>query len=459
MSLIVTIGICLAAAAGLVGLTIFIRFYRYRFVSFVRSAPTGDMEPRSPEGYTDKPYYLPGEQIIFFLRSRGSRNTLTIRRMVGPFEYENVYSTAFGAQEQTIPVNCSEQGCSWNPSQTIPIGEDFISGYYQAQLLDEETGATFEIYFIVGQRIPKGIVLVAPVSTWTAYNPWGGKSLYQNKFAKQTVYHVSTQRPNTAFETNHSINVEANIFNWFSKTYPNVSIIPDYLLEQEGILEACDLLVLAYHCEYISKQMHSAVRSIVQRGISLILLGANQLFWVVRWNAGHTVMECHKDVTFFDHSLSYGGMWKHHFRPPQKYLGGRYNGLGMFTFAPYRLVSEKSHWVLDGLDVQPGLLFGMTGIDGKPISGAETDKATQQTGSIDIIAQGLNCASAEIGTIYDASDPRWDGSGGGEMTITYHKNGTAVLNTASIQSGSGLGVDRVFTGIIRNFVDRYVRKR
>lgn len=48
-----------------------------------------------------------------------------------------------------------------------------------------------------------------------------------------------------------------------------------------------------------------------------------------------------------------------------------------------------------------------------------------------------------------------DGSGGGDMTILYLSNGAAVLNTASIQSGAGLGMDAVFTGIIKNFVKRH----
>ncbi len=440
---------------ALVCAVIFARYYRYRFVSHVRHGHTMDMDPQIPEGYTDKQYYRQGETVTFFLRSDAERNTLVLRRMNGPFKYAEVFMASFGCETQTIPPDASEQGCSWNPSMTVTIGDEFKTGYYQAVLTSEETGTTFEIYFIIGSREPGLIVIVAPVSTWTAYNSWGGKSLYQNKFANKTVYYVSTQRPNTAFKLNHSIQAEANIFHWFSELYPNVSIVPDYLLEEAGVLDGCRLLVLAYHCEYILSKMHHAVRDVIKRGVSLISLGANQLYWVVRWNAHHTRMECRKDLTFFNNTFSFGGMWKHHFRPPQNYLGGRYNGLGMHTFAPYRLIANKEHWVLAGIEVPPGNLFGMAGIDGKPISGAETDKASERSDTLEIIAHGMNCDSESIGTIYDSNDPRWDGSGGGDMTILYLSNGAAVLNTASIQSGAGLGMDAVFTGIIKNFVKRH----
>lgn len=452
--LIIALGI-LTALSVLISFVVIGWYYRYRFISFIRHEHTSDMDSRAPEGYTDKAFYYPGETITFFLHSKSGRNRLSLRRMIGPFQYHEVFNATFGQIEQTVPVTASEQGCDWEPSLTITIGPDFKAGYYQALLEDEVSTATFAIYLIIGGREPGTIVIVAPISTWTAYNPWGGKSLYQNRFEDKTVYFVSTQRPNTAFDLNHSIDVEANTFNWFSKTYPNVSIIPDYFLEDPKNLQLSELLVLSYHCEYISKDMHRTVRALAKRGVSFISLGANQLYWVVRWNSKTTRMECRKDVTFFEHTFAYGGMWKHHFHPQQKYLAGRYNASGMHTFAPYKLIAIRNHWILSGLTVEAGEIFGMASIDGKPICGSETDKTTHRGKNIEMIAHGLNCEDETVGIIYDPADARWNGSGGGEMTIGYRSNGSAVLNTAAIHSGAGLGVDSTFTGIIQNFVRRF----
>ncbi len=454
MSIAEVFAYALAPAVVLACALVFVRYYRYRFVSFIRHAHTSDMDSRSPEGYSDKQFYYPGETITFFLRADTEHNTLLIRKISGQGEDRERYRAVFGRKEQPTAQNASEQGCAWNASMTVAIGDEFESGYYQALLTGEESSATFGIYFIVGDKKPGAIVVVAPVSTWAAYNPWGGKSLYQNKFANKTVYYASTERPNTAFELNHSIHAEANIFQWFSKSYQDVSIVPDYLLEDPAALDRCKLLVLSYHCEYISEEMHRAVRGAIERGVSLISLGANQLYWIVKWNKQHTRMECRKDLTFFKNTFSFGGMWKHHFRAPEKYLGGRYNGLGMHTFAPYRLTAKSDHWIVSGLDIKQDEEFGIVGVTGKPICGGETDKAKKGS-NIEIIAHGMNCESETTGVIYNANDARWDGSGGGDMTIMYRSNSAAVLNTASIESGAGLGVDRVFTGMIKNFVKRF----
>ena len=443
-------GVALLLCFGVIGW-----YYRYRFISFIRHEHTSDMDSRVPEGYSNKPFYHPGETITFFLHSSSDRNRLSLRRMSAPFQYEEVWSAMFGRVEQKIPTDASGHGCGWEPSLTVTVGPEFKAGYYQALLEDEITKASFAFYLIIGTREPGAIVIVAPLSTWTAYNAWGGKSLYQNQFENKTVYFVSTQRPNTAFDLNHSIDVEAHTFHWFSSTYPDVSIIPDYFLEDPGYLERCQLLILSYHCEYITPRMHASVRRLAERGASLISLGANQLYWVVRWNSDRTRMECHKDLTFFEHSLRFGGMWKHHFHPQQKYLAGRYNSSGMHTFAPYKLLSKRDHWILAGLALEEDGIFGTRGIDGKPICGAETDKVTHRSKDCEIIAQGLNCEDESVGIIYDPADPRWNGSGGGEMTIAYRSNGSAVLNTAAIHSGAGLGVDPTFTGIVQNFVRRF----
>src|SRR5207248_5832402 len=140
------------------------------------------------------------------------------------------------------------------------------------------------------------------------------------KFKNKTVYVENSQRPNTAIEHDHDIQVEANIFHWFTKEYGSVTILPDNLLETHlDLFDKCRMAVLCYHCEYITEGGHRVIRKILTRGTSLISMGANQLYWLVRWNHDRTQLECHKDGTRFRSSFLYGGLWKHHFRPPRKY--------------------------------------------------------------------------------------------------------------------------------------------
>ena len=434
---------------------VFLWYFRYRFVSFVRNEHTPDMDSQSVEGYTDRMFYYVGESVQFFLHSSGASNRLTIRRMSGPYNYDEVHSETFAECPQKISDNASEEGCKWKLTTEVTLDEKFTHGYYQALLSMEGTSAEFPIYFIVGERKQCHIAILAPVSTWTAYNPWGGKSLYQNKFEAKTVYNVSTERPNTAFQLNHDIDVEVNVFNWFRENYPDVGLLPDYALEENPeLLGEAKVIVLVYHCEYVTKAMYDNLQKLTDGGKSLISLGANQLYWKTVWHDNFTRLECRKDLTNFEHSTQYGGMWKHHFRTAKKYLGVQFSGSGMHTSAPYKVL-KPNHWLYEGADVQEGQLFGMRGINELPIAGAETDKASGHDKNVEVIAHSLNCDSEETGEVYDPSNPVWNGEGGADLAIKYLSPTNAVLSTAAISSGSGLGTDKVFTHIVANFMAKY----
>ncbi len=445
----------LIALLVLIAAFLFYHYYHFRFVSFVRNEHSPDMDPASIEGYSDKYYYLPGEKILFFLYSEYERNSLLLRRMKAPYEFEDILSKEFSKVVQVRKSNASEHGCGWEKTLEITLEPETKPGYYQALLKSEEGNIEYPIYFIVGSRKKADILIIAPVSTWNAYNPYGGKSLYQNNLEAKTVYYVSSQRPNNAFQLNHDIQVEANAFNWFSKQYESVNIIPDYFLEDrhENWMGA-KMMVLVYHCEYISRKMYDNTLHFLTRDSSLISLGANQYYWSMRWHEDHTRMECRKDLTFFDDSLEYGGMWKHHFRHQNSLFGEGYTGSGMHTFAPYK-VTNAGHWLLEGSNVRDGDLFGIHGINELGISGAETDKVKRSPDG-EILAHGMNCDSEGTGKNYDGTDTRWNGEGGGDILLKNLSDRNAILAAGSIQCASGLGTDKVFTTIIQNFIKKYV---
>ncbi|MDQ3073477.1 MAG: hypothetical protein M3Q97_09480, partial [Bacteroidota bacterium] len=54
-------------------------FYRYRYILLVSTKATQEMQNGPMEGYTDKMFYLQGEEISFFLRSEGTNNRAVIQ--------------------------------------------------------------------------------------------------------------------------------------------------------------------------------------------------------------------------------------------------------------------------------------------------------------------------------------------------------------------------------------------
>ncbi|MBS1903595.1 MAG: hypothetical protein JSS75_07835 [Bacteroidetes bacterium] len=430
-----------------------LRFYRYRFVSFIKHGYTDDMGPFALEGYANKLFFYSGETIDFYIHSEFDAG----HAVITPYATidVNLAEFSFAKIMQPHTTTDSENGCHWTRTTSIELDSQFTPGYYTCHLVSADRSTRFDIHFIIGSRTPAKTVVLAPVGTWTAYNCWGGKSLYQNKYENKTVYRVSTQRPYTPFPVKNNLQAEENIFRWFATTYDDVAILPDFALETNPeLFERCELLVLAYHIEYVSRAMYDSLLDILTRPVSMISLGANQLYWSVRWNADHTQMECHKDLTSFSNPHEYGGMWRHHLRFVQRIMGVGYNGAGMHTWAPYR-VTNASHWLFEGTGVKNGDLFGVKGISNRPICGSETDMIGTFSGKVERIARGINCASASQGSLYDGDDTVWDGAGGGDFVLKYLPNSNAVLATASIESGAGLGVDPVFTKVIENFVKRY----
>ncbi len=432
--------------------------------SFPSADYTSGMAAVPLEGYTDSPYYMPGTCITFFLQAQSDSNIMVIECAAGAYKFSACHTQQFQGQAQPIAETAPEQGLGWNATVVFPIPEDWSAGYYRAKLTHPSIENAFYITFVIGQKAKAhAIAVLAPTGTWIAYNAYGGKSLYKNAVDGQPVYQVSAQRPNTALQYNgcstqnlHDMHLEAHVYSWLQQRF-GADIYPDYYLEKHPeLFFNYKMLVPSYHMEYVSEASYNTLRQLVlEQKISLLNLGANQLYWQIRWLDNYSKIECRKDASPYENTEQTGGLWRHTAFPEDRILGASFTEGGMGTYAPYEVVQPR-HWLFEGLGLQKGQLFGHTGINALPICGDETDKTTfcSRRGST-VLAKGLNAASAEKGAVYSEGEPEWDGSGGGEIVLTELSATHAVLATGAIQSGSGLGADPVFTQMIVNFVVHY----
>ena len=267
-------------------IVIFFWFFRYRFKLLVSTEIKDGMIPGLIEGYSDKLFYFKDDSIKFYLKSSTENNNIYIDKIISPYNHQRIYENSFGLLNQETNNQQSELGCNWKESLQIKINDLFDDGYYIVTLVDNFKNE-FSFPFIINDKQKnKKITLLAPTSTWVAYNAWGGKSLYDNIIDSSNVYFVSTNRPNTLLEKGkHDINVEANIFNWFEKEY-DINIYPDNILDQyPDILDNSDIIILSYHCEYISAKTYNKLIELVEEdGKSLISIGGNQIYWKSKWS-------------------------------------------------------------------------------------------------------------------------------------------------------------------------------
>jgi N,N-dimethylformamidase beta subunit-like, C-terminal len=88
----------------------------------------------------------------------------------------------------------------WRVTDRVEIAPDAVSGYYEAKLEivgGAHAGAAGSVPLIVRQSpaaAASNVLVQVPVNTWEAYNPWGGKSLYQFGTSRHA-FEVSFDRP------------------------------------------------------------------------------------------------------------------------------------------------------------------------------------------------------------------------------------------------------------------------
>ncbi len=330
--------------------------------------------------------------------------------------------------------------------QILDIPEDSVlllpclhlrAGIYTIAL--HSKNGVFRVPLFIRKKRASRTVLLAPYTTWQAYNTWGGKSFYKNGMDRQSVHFLSTRRPINSLkwsgyfdEGNHSSLLQ--VYQWFEEAY-GTDILPDYWLEAHPeVIKRYETAILFAHCEYFSPGMFETAAYMAQHK-KLISLGGNQMYWKVRWHRDFTLLECRKDGDFFDGSDIPGGMWRNTLTSEARILGVAFTKKGYGTYAPYEVLLPE-HPLFEGTGVSKGSLFGMRGFDSRGISGDEMDQISRATPpQTDLLAKGTNPEK-----------------GGGCLVFLHHENGGQVLSCGSINSGSGLGIDPVFTRIIMNFM-------
>jgi hypothetical protein len=185
----------------------------------------------------------------------------------------------------------------WSPSTSITIDDSWPPGSYLLKLNSSEGGVHYVPLTIRRDDCAASLVVVSAVTTWQAYNPWGGRSLYENfgsgsRFDRSLV--VSFDRP------------YASAYNWGSADFlthelPLISLIEELgidtayvtdidlhtsALDGDGSLHPVLLnrtaLLTTGHDEYYSTPMRTTLEHARDAGINLAFFGANAVYRHIR---------------------------------------------------------------------------------------------------------------------------------------------------------------------------------
>lgn len=274
------------------------------------------------EGYASLTSVNRGQQIQLFVNTVAPTYTIEVFRMGwyngrGARRLTNPVSQV--GRVQPIPTPNSTTGlieCNWTNPYVLAIPynasdpTEWASGVYLAKLTAGGSGKQSYIIFVVRDDARASDYLFqSSVTTFQAYNNWGGKSLYaHNSTNSLPAVKVSFNRPYALnvydlaagsgvgageFLTNVQPSDQTEPAGWeynmvrfleregYDVTYAtnvDTHTDPDLLLPHRGFLSVG-------HDEYWSWQMRKNVETYRDRGVSLGFFSANTCYWQIRFEA------------------------------------------------------------------------------------------------------------------------------------------------------------------------------
>jgi hypothetical protein len=367
------------------------------------------------EGYCGELSTVPGGTVTLHVSCRTERYDIVIHRW-GAGREQVWATTGLVGTEHTTPADADSNGCGWPVAVTVPIGDDWRSGFYLVTLTahgapaDRAVGYACFVVRAGGQRARA--LLVLATNTYNAYNSWGGCSLYTGgrqvsfarPFGRGMLVRPPTERDDRKSRPTYRSeepDVDGMIYQQyrFANGYPGFmgsagwftyerrfvewaeakGLQFDYAVSSDleldpGTVDGYDLVMGVGHDEYWSAGQRVAVEDHVRRGGNYASLSGNTMFWQVRLYDHGRTMVCYKysahqsdPVVGTEAQATMAGMWCDPLvgRPETAFLGagsayGLYSRFGAATprgsgaFTVYRY----DHWMFAGTGLRYGDLLG-----------------------------------------------------------------------------------------------------
>jgi hypothetical protein len=337
------------------------------------------------EGYASAVSVSRGEEIAFFVNTKDRSFFLEVFRMgwYGGAGARKVQPTiTLAGQQQLLPATDPKTGlieCHWKSSYTLSVpanssdATNWASGIYLVKLTGAQSAYQNYIIFVVrDDSRHSDLLFQSTVTTYQAYNDWGGLNLY----GPPRAYKVSFDRPYRKYYGASAFFLweyfmvrflERNGYDVSYSTDVDTDLRNDLLLLHKGWLSVG-------HDEYWSWQMRDNVEAARDSGVNLAFFSSNTAYWQVRFEPNSSglpnrTMVCYKQAEL-DPYYSDGNADHQHLvtvrfrdepvnRPEDALLGVMYEAK-MFE-SNDMVVSDASNWIFANTGLMngsrlPGLL-------------------------------------------------------------------------------------------------------
>ncbi len=289
------------------------------------------------EGYATRVSVLPGERFYLRVSTAAPYFTATAFRMGG--QVRRVWTSGrvrglLQPRPRTISTTKRMASAAHWKNSLIVSTSGWPEGAYLIRL-DSPLGQRY-VPVTVRSRSTRGkVVILNAVTTWQAYNAWGGRSLYRGPGGyKDRSWAVTFDRPYDGTGARKFLLFEKDVIETAERSGVPLAYLTDLDLVP-GALDGARALVSLGHDEYWSPQMRQVVEQARDRGTNLAFLGANAVYW--RIGLRGRVIECDKKVRC--------RRWRDVGKPESSLVGQMY---ACYPAEGTYLVTQPRHWVFRG---------------------------------------------------------------------------------------------------------------
>jgi hypothetical protein len=333
------------------------------------------------EGWADRASVRPGEPVNLHISTTAPLYRVTAFRTgwyqgtQGRMVWRSARLTGhLGEPARLIPPT-NAPITDWPVALTVDTS-GWIPGFYSFRL-DASTGGQRYIPLTVRSGDANGkIVLINGDTTWQAYNPYGGHSLYigpNGAFATRARA-VSFDRPYGGYEgAQGDSEFQACVLPLLSLV-ERLGLPAEYLSDTDlhadpHALDGALAVLSPGHDEYYSTLMRDQLEAARDRGTNLAFLGSNAIFRHIRLDetaiGPNRLMTCYKvpeeDPFYGQNNAEATGQWRY---PPNARPESVLTGV-FYDSNPVKadmVIRNPTHWLFAGADVTDGtVLPGLVG--------------------------------------------------------------------------------------------------
>lgn len=355
------------------------------------------------EAYCWPQSVLPGEPVALHLSTDAPIVRIEVAR--DGAEREVVWEgEATGARHGT-PGDAAADGCGWPAALEIPTGTGWRSGYYAVTLTAGDERADAFVVIRPRAEDPAPILMVLATATWTAYNDWGGPSLYtggtrvsfERPLARGFLVKPEPHRRKAQPEPDREAlwffgwaeplglsvwsggagwwNWERPLLRWAEAQGFRVDVAVSQDLEAHPeVVDGHRMLLSVGHDEYWSWGMRETFERHTAAGGNAAILSGNTCYWQVRFDDALRGMTCFKygadddpvagtpderriTSAWVDRRIG----WPEFSTTGLSFSRGGYSryGLGVPRGSGAYTVWRPEHWAFEGTDLAYGDALGL----------------------------------------------------------------------------------------------------